>query len=43
MEVKGNALYQSASQVINIVNLEDKNELVFFVGLKPRIDNDIEF
>lgn len=29
--------------MLNIVNEEDKNEMVIFVGVKPRIDTDIEF
>lgn len=30
-------------KVINIVNEEDKNEITIYVGVKPRIDTDIEF
>ena len=29
--------------MLNIVNEEDKNEITIFVGIKPRIDTDIEF
>jgi hypothetical protein len=28
---------------VNIVNEEDKDEITVFVGVKPRIDTDIEF
>ena len=31
------------SKVINITNEEDKYEITVFVGVKPRIDTDIEF
>jgi hypothetical protein len=43
IEVKGNAFFQSSQKSVNIVNEEDKDEIVIFVGLKPRIDTDIEF
>ena len=28
---------------INIVNDEDRNELIIYIGMKPRIDTSIEF
>lgn len=43
IEVKGNDYYQSSYKEINITNEEDKDEMVVFVGVKPRIDTDIEF
>jgi hypothetical protein len=43
IEVKGNDFYQTTSKQINITNEEDKDEIVIFVGMKPRIDTDIEF
>jgi hypothetical protein len=33
----------TTEKVLNIVNEEDKDEIVIFVGVKPRIDTDIEF
>ena len=43
LEVKGTDFYLQTEKVLNIVNEEDKNEMVIFVGVKPRIDTDIEF
>ncbi len=43
IEVEGNALYKGTQKVLNIVNDEEKQEVVVFVGMKPRIDSDIEF
>jgi hypothetical protein len=43
VEVQGNSFYQSASKVVNLVNEEDKDEIVIYVGIRPRIDADIEF
>lgn len=43
IEVKGNDFYQATTKQINITNEEDKDEIVIFVGMKPRIDTDIEF
>jgi hypothetical protein len=41
--VKGTDYYLPTDKVLNIVNEEDKNEITIFVGIKPRIDTDIEF
>lgn len=43
VEVQGNSIYQSASKVVNLANEEDKDEIVIYVGIRPRIDADIEF
>ena len=43
IEVKGTDFYLPTDKVLNIVNEEDKNEIMIFVGVKPRIDTDIEF
>ncbi len=41
--MKGTDYYLPTDKVLNIVNEEDKNEITIFVGIKPRIDTDIEF
>ena len=41
--MKGSDFYQATNKQINITNEEDKDEIVIFVGMKPRIDTDIEF
>jgi len=43
IEVKGTDIYQSSYKEINITNEEDKNDITIYVGVKPRIDTDIEF
>jgi hypothetical protein len=43
IDVEGNEEYQPSMKTINIVNEEDKDELVIFVGVRPRIDTSIEF
>ena len=43
IEVLGNDQYQPMQKTVNIVNEEDKDEIIVFVGLKPRIDTSIEF
>lgn len=43
IEVKGTDIYQSSYKEINITNEEDKDEIIVFIGVKPRIDTDIEF
>lgn len=41
IEVEGNEDYIASNRVVNIVNDEDKDELVIFVGLKSRNDKSI--
>jgi hypothetical protein len=43
LEVKGTDFFLPSEKILNIVNEEEKNEIVVFVGVKPRIDTDIEF
>lgn len=43
LEVKGTDFYLPTQKELTIVNEEEKNEIVIFVGVKPRIDTDIEF
>jgi cobyric acid synthase len=43
IEVKGTDFYLPTEKMLSVVNEEEKNELVIFVGVKPRIDTDIEF
>ena len=43
IEVIGNAEFQSATKVINLINEEDRDVVQVFVGLRRRQDTDIEF
>ncbi len=43
IEVDGTEEYLPASKTINLVNEEDKDEIVIFVGIKPRIDTNSHF
>ena len=43
IEVKGTDEYQPTLKRINIINEEEKDQIVIFVGVRPRIDTDIEF
>jgi hypothetical protein len=42
LEVKGNSEFQSSTKVINLVNEEEEDTITVFVGIKPRIDTDVE-
>lgn len=43
IEVTGNAEFQSATKVVNLINEEEKDVIEVFVGLRRRVDADIEF
>lgn len=43
VDVKGTDEYQPTVKRINIINEEEKDQIVIFVGIRPRIDTDIEF
>jgi hypothetical protein len=42
VEVKGNSEYQPSTKVINLVNEEDEDVVTVYVGIKKRIDIDVE-
>jgi hypothetical protein len=43
IEVEANSTFQASLKTINIINEEHKDEITIFIGVKPRVDNDIEF
>lgn len=43
VEVKGTDEFQPTVKRINVINEEEKDQIVIFVGVRPRIDSDIEF
>ena len=43
IEVTGNEEFQSTTKVVNILNEEEKDTIQVFVGLRKRMDTDIEF
>lgn len=43
VEVSGNDEFQSSKREINIVNDEDRDELLIYVAMKPRAESSIEF
>lgn len=43
VEVSGNDEFTSSTREINILNDEDKDELIIYVGMKPRNDSNIQF
>ena len=43
IQVEGNDEFQPSHKAINIVNEEEKDEVVVYVGIKPRIDVSTEF
>jgi hypothetical protein len=43
VEVTGNDEYQPAKREVNIVNDEDKDEIIIYIAMKPRAESSIEF
>lgn len=43
IEVKGNEKFQTCHRSINVINDEDKDEVVIFVCLKPRTNSCVTF
>lgn len=43
IEIAGNAEFQSSTKIVNLINEEDRDIVQVFVGLKKRMDTDIEF
>ena len=43
VEIEGNAEYLPTSKIVSLINEEENDVVTVFVGLKPRIDTDVEF
>ncbi len=43
IEVEGNQDFQQSVKVVNILNEEDNDQVRIYVGVKQRIDVDVEF
>jgi hypothetical protein len=41
--IEGNSEFLPSSKVINLINEDDEDQITIFVGVKPRIDTDVEF